>query len=535
MSAPRWLVAAVVLAAVVGLVVVDRAATTDQAGPDPIERLMPVAAPADAPATTAYCAAGTARGADGPAEQIVVMANTTDASREVTVTVFTDEGAPQSETLTLDPLSRQSLRVADVVEARWAGALVEADGGGVAVDHVLSGPTGTSGGPCATSASTSWYFPAGSTLLGVRNRIVLFNPFAQPAVVDVEAETADGRRRPNELQGIFVNPRSVRVVDLDAVVTVRDQVAVVVNARSGLVVAEQLEIVTPDAQVLPASLSVTLGAPAPAPSWYFPLGAPVIDRVTQQYVVFNPTGDVADVDVQILVDDPATNGFVEPFEITIRPGQYAVVDLGEEERVPAGVPLGAYVESINGVPVVAARAIRSGATGAAAVAAGVAGPGTSITVGAPLLATEWVVPFAGARGGNGVRVAVSNLGLRDTEVTLVAYAGGSSVPLGDAGSLLVRAGNRVEIELAQGVDSTGVFVVVTSAQPVAVERGVDFGGDGFMVASAVAGASTVSRPSPALPDTSTSPTVVLDGQPSIPPTFIPPTTAGATATTGVQG
>jgi len=77
--------------------------------------------------------------------------------------------------------------------------------------------------------------------------------------------------------------------------------------------------------------------------------------------------------------------------------------------------------------------------------------------------------------------------------------------------------------------------VVTSAQPVAVERGVDFGGDGFMVASAVAGASTVSRPSPALPDTSTSPTVVLDGQPSIPPTFIPPTTAGATATTGVQG
>lgn len=527
MSAPRWLIAVVVLAAVVGIVVVDRTTGGAPEAPDPIDRLMSTVAVEAAPNSTAYCAAGSARGPDGPAEQIVVAANTSEEAREVTFTIYPDQGEPQQQQRTIGPKSRESLRVADVLAARWAGVLVEADGGGVAVDHVVDGPTGSSAGPCATSASATWYFPASSTLLGVRNRVALFNPFAQAAVVDIEAETAEGRRRPNELQGLLVNPRSVRVVDLDTAVTVRDQVAVAVTARSGLVVAEQLEIVTAEAEVLPTSLSVSLGAPGPATSWYFPLGAPVLDRVEQQYVVFNPTDEVADVDVQILIDEPAVNGFVEPFEITIRPGQYTVVNLGDEARVPDGIALGAYVESINDVPVVAARVIRSGSTTAAASAAGVGGPGSSITVGAPLLATRWVVPFAGVRGGSGVRVALSNLGLRESEVTITAYAGGNPVPLANAGAVTVPAGNRLEVELLDGQESGGVVLVVTSTQPIAVERGVDLTGDGFMQAPAVAVATFTSRPPPALPDTSTSPTVVLDGRSSIPPTTVVPTSSSS--------
>ncbi len=538
---PRRLLIVLLVAAMVAVVVaVDLSgdATTSPSASDSqstLSRLAPTAAPADAGASTWYCAAGTATGTpDGLAEQTVVITNLTDTARSATVTAYTETGDTASVEVDLAANTRTPVRVADLVTAVWAGVLVEANGGGVAVDHYPAGPTGATAGPCASSVSGVWFLPAAATVLGVRHLVVLFNPFPDLAVVDVAVETTDGRRTPPEFSGIVVPAKSVRMVDVAALVTVRDHVVVTVTTRSGLVVAEQIEASGPDSD-LPGSLVTTLGAPSAQPSWHFPLPAPVdpddsTQTTNQQYVVFNPTAEIAEVDVQLLVDDPATNGFIEPFEITVRPGQFAVVDLVDEPRVPAGVGFAAYVETRNGVPVVAARVIRNSDP---------TGSGASISIGTPVLATGWVVPLGGMRNGDGARVGISNLGLRDAEVTVSVVSGGSRQVLAEADGLTVAAGTRVELNFADIADPGSASLLIESTQPVAVERGLVFSGRrGFALATAIAIGGTLSRPQSAVPDTSTSPTVVLDGlttTTTAPPGTAEPEPTPPPPTTGITG
>jgi hypothetical protein len=513
MNPRRLLMVLVVVVMVAAVMVLDRSDTTptqlDTSDPQSaLSRLMPTAAPADAGAATWYCAAGTATGTpQGLAEQTVVITNITNVTRTAVVTAYAETGQVESVSVDLPAGTRTPVRVADLVTAGWAGVLVEANGGGVAVDHYLAGPTGATAGPCASSVSGVWFLPAASTVLGVRHLVVLFNPFPDLAVVDLAVQTADGIRTPPEFSGVVVPAMSVRMVDVAALVTVRDHVVITVTTRSGLVVAEQVEASGPDSN-LPGSLVTTLGAPAAQPSWYFPLSAPTnpddgSEFTDQQYVVFNPGTAIAEVDVQLLVNDPATNGFIEPFEATVRPGQFVVVDLADEARVPDGAGFGAYVESRNGVPVVAARVLR---------ASDRAQSGASISIGTPLLATEWVVPLGGMRSGDGAQVGISNMGLRDAEVTVTIISGGSRRVLADANARVVGAGTRLELDLADVDDPGDVSLLIESTQPVAVERGLVFtSGRGFAMATAIALAGTLSRPQTAVPDTSTSPTVVLDG------------------------
>ena len=215
----------------------------------------------------------------------------------------------------------------------------------------------------------------------------------------------------------------------------------------------------------------------------------------------------SEVDVQLLVSDPDA-GFVEPFAVSVRPGQYTVVDLAGDERVPTGVSLGAYVETRNDVPVVAARVVQSSSDAPAALAAGVGGPGRSVSVGVPLVATGWVVPVAATNAG-GARLGITNLGLRDAEVEVALLRAGTATPL-DGGTVSVPAGRRVEVDLGEVDDPAALSVLVTASQPVAVERNVVFA-SGFTLAPAVILGGTASRPQVAVPDTATSPTVVLEG------------------------
>src|ERR1044071_9199207 len=60
-----------------------------------------------------------------------------------------------------------------------------------------------------------------------------------------------------------------------------------------------------------SGLTVTLGAPRPAPSWVFADGL-VASGLTEQIIVYNPSAsDVAEADVDVLLDDPNKNGTPE--------------------------------------------------------------------------------------------------------------------------------------------------------------------------------------------------------------------------------
>ena len=104
-------------------------------------------------------------------------------------------------------------------------------------------------------------------------------------------------------------------------------------------------------------ITLGLGAPVPAEVWVFPAGV-IGEGATEQVVVFNPTDEVAEVEVEVRLDDPETNGVPEPFEATVAPHRYSIVDLHEPDlevtettprRIPDDVNHSIIVRSLNGV------------------------------------------------------------------------------------------------------------------------------------------------------------------------------------------
>ena len=168
----------VIVVALVGLAVVERAA--DGARDVPVDvavetrALAPVTGPETALSSTWFCAGGTATD-DGVADHTVVVANPSDEPVTAVVTAYpgTLAGATEaaevaalgmpSVSVEVAPQSRTTVRLGDLVTAPFAAALVEVDRGRVAVEHVHAGAGETAASPCASAASSSWSFATGAT------------------------------------------------------------------------------------------------------------------------------------------------------------------------------------------------------------------------------------------------------------------------------------------------------------------------------------------------------------------------------------
>jgi hypothetical protein len=467
---------------------------------------MPAVAGAGALASTWYCAAGTGD-AGGMADHSVTVFNPGDKSVGVTVTVYggvlasssptTAEVAeapptappPGARVFSLPERGRVELRLGDLVPAPLVAALVEADGGPVAVEHRVTGPHGVDVGPCASATAPVWHLASGATTRDAREVLVLFNPFPTDAIVDVTFDTDAGSREPVRFQGFPVAAGTVVGVDIGDDVARESQVSATLRTRAGRVVAERLQEF--DGSLGPEGLAVALGVPEAATAWAFPDGA-VDDSRTERIVVYNPGGERAEVEVRVLPtsDEPAPAP--QPFRLSIRAGTFAVVDYGAEDRVAPGVEHATVVRSTNGVPVVAERvtthAWEPGATdddtadeegdgdgdGDGEDSAGsdvAAGPGAVVA------ATRWAFPSS--VDGDGLSFVVFNPDPdRSVRVTLLAVAGGHTGDASSAGAVEVPPGGRVT--LAGG--AAGAARVVESGAPVVVERG-ELGEDGLRLAT----------------------------------------------------
>lgn len=485
----------------------DREAPAVGDGAVRLERLAPTVEADGALSSTWFCAAGTSLGAEGAAEQLVVIENAGSDTVEATLTAYGDEGQQGVEAVELPPASRTQVAVSSIVDASWAGVLVESPAGEIAVQHLLSGNGMRTAGPCASSVAPTWYLPVGTTVLGVEHRLVLFNPFPDEAVVDLTFETETDTRRPSAYQALVVAGRSVKVLDVSSEVTVREQMATTVVARSGLVVAEQLAIVAADSD-LPPGMAVLLGAPAAVTSWAIPDGPALREGDDVHVVVFNPGGQQAEVDVSLLVADPSAVGVVEPYELSVRPGQFEVIDLRADQRLPDGVGWSAVVQSRNGQPVVAARAERRAAR------EGV-GPAELTVLGSPVGATRWDVPLGNLSSSGPARVVVANPAVAEpVSVSVSAIGDGTVEPVGAADELRVGPGARVVIDLGRLDASTAWSLRVEADRAVVVEASVAFADDGGLAAwIGLPSRPTLSLLPDAVADVAVSPTVVLDGSP----------------------
>lgn len=525
MKPHRWPVLLVVPAILAGAVAVDRArddtpATQegrDTSGSLDEQGLMPVAAPDTALGATWYCAGGVV-GDD--AEHSVIIANPSDRDLTGTITVYgdpdsanpvvseptvvttptTEAGAEEGTTTTsstttsttsppttttevpspapvtapVEVAARSGTEVdlgsLSGVEPGFTAALVELNGGEVVVEHRVTDADGTDVSACSSTASPTWYFAAGATTKDATETLVFFNPFPDDAVVDVTFRADQDLRTPEQFEGLVIPGQSVIARDIGEVVTRREHVSASVEARSGRIIVDRIQSF--DGTEGPKGLTVTLGAPLPAETWFFPEGT-VGEGVDERMVVYNPTDHRAEVDLEITVDDPELTGEIEPFELTVPPEGYEEVLLNDEARITSarggeGALLHAsVVRSVNGVPVVAERQSVSGPASDFA--------GVDLVLGAPLLADEYVLA-AGAASDGAEAIMVFNPEADDAAtVTVAAVENGEVTPVDGLGDLTVAAGQRV-VSIVDGVDP-GTPLVVTADQPVVVERRLVFDDD----------------------------------------------------------
>lgn len=453
-------------ALVVGAIVVQDRNTSSSTSTVRLNEMVPTASPNDALSSTWYCAAGSATGvatgeSAGFAEQSVTISNASPVDATGAVTAYTEKGDTALKTVKVEAHSQTTVRVSDIVKAPWASALVEISGGGITVTHELRGAAGRSISACASAPSGQWYFPSGTTRAGTRNLMALFNPFPGEATVDISFDTEDGARTPQQLQGMVVPGGRVVVVDVGAIVTLRERVSTTVSVRIGRVIAEQIQ--TSDGRAnSEQGLTAVLGATAVAPIWTFPV-ATAASTTAREIVSLLNTGDSdTTVQVEVQLDDPATNGSVEPFVVQVASRRSAQIDLGSDPRIPKTVGRWLIVRSTDNAAIVAERSV--GAT------RGAAGGGLSYTMGVPIVATRWLGTVATATEVSSTLVSVVNPSATETAtVTISTHSKGSVLALSSAKSVRIAPGQRLVLNLASATTGkVDASLEIESDKPVAV-------------------------------------------------------------------
>jgi len=412
---------------------------------------MPVAAPPAALSSTWYCAGGTAT-VGGMADAHVTIANPSSRPVQGTLRVHPSDGEARTVPIAVGAHDRANFRIGDVVAAPYAAATVELDGGGVVVEHIVHGPNGFSASPCASTPSEKWYLANGSTGRDDELLIFLFNPFPEDAIVSVAFDTEEGRRVPQDLQGVIV--RSGRLLVVKPADHFRyASVATAVTTRRGRLVVDRLQ----RRGGTRPGLSLALAAPSAGPVWYFPEGstAPGTD---QSIHIYNPGEREADVDVELTLEADSA----EPFTLKVPAGQHTTLALGAEDRVPKGPGFSVTVRSMNDVPVVAERTI--------AAATPAARNGVTHTFGSRVLAREWVLAVGGATAALAESVVVQNAGDADATVDVVGLQDGREVAFPGLQGQHVPAGGRAVLPLADHVLAPGLSLVVRASAPIVVER-----------------------------------------------------------------
>jgi hypothetical protein len=296
----------------------------------------------------------------GLERQTVAIANIGDATSVVTVVYPTDGSPPVRATQDIPARSVTSVPRSSLGPA--GGVVVESFSRDVIVEAGVDVPEQLALAPCATTSARTWYFAAGTTVRGVEQWLVLFNPLGRDAKVDVTLRTDEGIVGREQLRALDVPRRGRVLVDLHSYAVRRPRVAVEVRATTGRVVAEQVSVFS-DASG-PAGVAQSLGAVTTAGGWLF-AGGSTIGGAQTTVAIANPGLIATDADVNVV---PAGGDPVEPATVSVPPAGVVWVRLGACEgasdqepciAIPPGSDFTTVVESANpDTPIVAEQLAR---------------------------------------------------------------------------------------------------------------------------------------------------------------------------------
>ena len=455
MTRTRRVPALAILAAVLAAGgIVDRTTESDGAREaTAVSAQVPVAAPASARSSAWYCPGAPAAGPTG--EGSVVIANAGSRRLTGTLTVYPDRGESRRAPISVGPSGRTSVRLADVVSAPYASALVELDGGEAVAEVVANGSLGESVSPCASSASSSWYFAEGVTTRDASEVLLALNPFPDDAVVDVVFSTEEGIVSPQALTGLLVRGQALTSINVGEFVQRREAVSATLTARTGRLVVGRVQ--TFDGTTGRRGISVALGSAAPGPIWYFPEGL-IADGQSERFHIYNPSRAESQVELALALD----SGEAEPLRLTVPRESRLTVVAADETRIPKGVPHAVTVRTLEGPDVVVERTI-DGASPSART-------GVSITLGSRLPAKRWATAVGAADENTEQWVVVQNPGEESAYVTVNLLADGTNVIVGQFSGVEVPAGQRRAFNVNGSLRRPTTPLLVTSTQEVIVER-----------------------------------------------------------------
>jgi len=114
--------------------------------------------------------------------------------------------------LHLAPYGRVVVNPARLTSGTSFGVAALIDGGGVRAVESLANGSGET--PCIAQGVTQWYASGLSTKVGTSAHLVLFNPSATAAVLNVTTYSSSGYGQPAALQGVTVAPGRVLTLNL---------------------------------------------------------------------------------------------------------------------------------------------------------------------------------------------------------------------------------------------------------------------------------------------------------------------------------
>jgi hypothetical protein len=446
--------------------------------------------------------------------------------------------APKATTVDVPARGRITVHLSDVQPSQYAAALVEVDGGEVSVEHRVTSKLGSDGGPCASGPSASWFLPSGSDNPGARELLSLFNPFPDDAVVDVAFVTSDGSRIPDRLGNYVVPGGKLVLLDVNKESPLHEQVATSVTSVAGRLVVGRIQSFDGSDPKHPAGIAATLAAPQAALVWTFAEGQ-VADGVGEVYTLYNPGDAQAEVDVEIVLDDPDVNGTVDPIAAKVPPHAYVQVVMQDQGRVPPGVGHSVTVRSRNGVPIVPERVITAGDPSSRR--------GYAPALGAPLVANRWL--FADGRAGGSTQewlILVNPSSDSLVRFSVTALAKGTLIPIEGLQQVEIQPGGRIGVELSERIQRADLPLVVDGDGPLVVERGlygVDHPGMSLATGIPLSAGLTVPDANPPTTTSTTEPPVDVSSldtttsapgsspSTSVPPSSSPTSTTAITPTT----
>jgi hypothetical protein len=312
---------------------------------------------------------------------------------------------------------------------------------------------------CSDRASSHWFFASGASTLGVDERLMLYNPFPDEAVVRVTFLTETGEERKGGLADIPVPSKSSTEIRVENFIALERTLAVRIDTKRGRVVAWRMLFDNPEGG--PTGVQMSLGATATSDTWFFPDGA-VGPGVDERISIMNPGTEEARVNVSLTGDGE----LIQPEDLVgleITPGTARTISLNDvlkgDQKDLGGVS--AVVQSTNGVGIVAERSIRYNTSTVS---------GSAAEVGSPRTSTAWLVPAATLNPSTDT-IVVMNPGSTPAEVSLELLFD-RRAPLSPEAiqSREVPPGGRLKIGVGQWTELATAMIRVESTAPVVVER-----------------------------------------------------------------